>query len=414
MAIREKFRTLLLASVFSAFATPLTNFAQQTPVPPSPVSADTTMRHAEIQKVEESVSKIADQGAASFFLARRYAQIGDLDKALSLLKECVAEDQGFDPGEMPQFEALHSNPDFQALVEKVRRAYPPIHQARIAFDVSENDLFPEGLAVDPERHVFYMGSVKQKIIRITEDGKVSDFVRPGRYRFPELNGIKVEPEDHGLWVASADKHNSELLHFDSHGNLLEHFSPPGVGRRTLNDLVLRNSGEVYVTDTSANQVDRFDRQKRAFTPMSFHRPLLYPNGIVLSDNGKWLYVADILGVIQVDLASNQTHEVDPGKHSTLAGIDGLYWDKGSLIGVQYGNGPYRVARWRLSPDGRNVVSTEVLEHRTSLMSFPTTGAIMGRKFYFIANTGIANYKDGKIIDPSKLEPIHIAVLQLTE
>jgi hypothetical protein len=39
---------------------------------------------------------------------------------------------------------------------------------------------------------------------------------------------------------------------------------------------------------------------------------------------------------------------------------------------------------------------------------------MGGKFYFIANTGIANYKDGRVVDPSKLEPIHIAVLQLTE
>jgi SMP-30/Gluconolactonase/LRE-like region len=405
---------MLLSCMLFYAATQLSGSMSQTSTAQNPTPQETETRREEIQKVEASLGKITDRGAALFFLARRYAQIGDLDRALSLVKECVAGDQGFDPSEMPQFEALRSNHEFQALVEKVRRAYPPIHRARVAFDVSENDLFPEGLAADPERHVFYMGSVKQRIIRITEDGKVSDFVRPGRYRFPELNGIKVERKDHGLWVASADEHNSELLHFDSHGDLLEHFSPPGAGRRTLNDLVLRNSDEVYVTDTSANQVDRFDRQKRVFTPMSFHRPLLYPNGIALSDNDEWLYVADILGVIQVDLASHQTHEVDPGMHSTLAGIDGLYWYKGSLIGVQYGNGPYRVVRWRLSPDGRNVVSTEVFEHRTSLISFPTTGAIMGGKFYFIANTGIANYKDGKVVDPSKLQPIHIAVLQLAE
>jgi hypothetical protein len=395
-------------------AAQLSGSMSQTPTPENPASQQTATRREEIQKVEESVSKIADRGAASFFLARRYAQIGDLDKALSLLKECVAGDQGFDPSEMPQFESLRSNPDFQALVAKVRRDYPPIHQARVAFTIFQNDLFPEGLAADPEKHVFYMGSVKQKIIRIREDGEVSDFVKPDGYRFPELNGIKVERKDHGLWVASADEHNSELLHFDSHGELLQHFPPPGAGQRTLNDLVLCNSDEVYLTDTSANKVYRFDRWKRTFTPMSFHRPLLYPNGIALSDDGKWLYVADILGAIQVDLASNQTNEVHPGKHSTLAGIDGLYWYKGSLIGVQYGTGPYRVARWRLSPDGLNVVSTEVLENRSPLISFPTTGAIMRGKFYFIANTGIANYKDGKVVDPSKLEPIHIAVVQLAE
>jgi hypothetical protein len=58
------------------------------------------------------------------------------------------------------------------------------------------------------------------------------------------------------------------------------------------------------------------------------------------------------------------------------------------------------------------MSTEVFECRTPLISFPTTGAIMGRNFYFIANTGIANYKDGKIVDSRKLEPINIAVVTL--
>ena len=104
--------------------------------------------------------------------------------------------------------------------------------------------------------------------------------------------------------------------------------------------------------------------------------------------------------------------MDPGKHNTLAGIDGLYWHKGSLVGVQYGNGPYRVARWKLSPDGLRVTSSEVLEYRTPLISFPTTGTITRGNFYFIANTGIANYKDGKVVDSSKLEPINIAVVPL--
>jgi hypothetical protein len=409
----EMFRiSLLCCALSSAIAFPLAGLGQQTPTPSNPVSTETATRRVEIQKVEGSLSKIADRGAALFFLSRRYAQIADLDKALSLLKECVGLDQGFDPSELPQFQVLRSNPDFQGIVEEVRRRYASVQKAGVAFTISETDLFPEGLGVDPERHVFYMGSVKEKIVKITEDGQVSDFVSPGTYRFPELNGIKVDPKDHGLWVASADDHNSELLHFDSQGKLLEHFSPSGDGRHALNDLVLHGSREIYVTDTWAHQVYRVDREKHSFNPLIFHRPLLYPNGIALSGDGNSLYVADILGVVQVNLANNHTCEVEPGKHSTLAGIDGLYWYKGSLVGVQYGNGPYRVARWRLSPDGLKVVSTEIFEYRAPLLSFPTTGAITGGKFYFIANTGIANYKDGKVVDPSKLEPINIAVVTL--
>jgi hypothetical protein len=379
----------------------------------SSASRDNEMRRTEVQQVEAALPRIADRGAALFFLARRYAQLGELEKSLALLKECIALDEGFDPSEAPQFQPLHANPDFRALVERVERQYLPVHLARVAYTISETDLFPEGLAVDPGQHVFYMGSMlRKKIIRIPQKGEVSDFVKPNLYGLPELNGLRVDPQDHGLWAAAADDHASELLHFDNQGKLLERFRPPGEGPHELNDLVVRHSNEVYVTDTLAHKVYRFDRQRGNFAPLSFHRPLLYPNGIALSDDNDWLYVADILGVIQVDLKDNATREVDPAKHTTLAGIDGLYWYKHSLVGVQYGNGPYRVARWRLEHDGRTVSSTEVLEYRTPLISFPTTGAILGKNFYFIANTGISNYKDGKVVDPAKLEPIQIAVVEL--
>src|SRR5215469_7523355 len=76
---------LLSCSLFIA-ATPLNALAKETPVPPNSVSPEVSMRRGEIQKVEASLAKIADRGAALFFLARRYAQLGDLDKALSLLK----------------------------------------------------------------------------------------------------------------------------------------------------------------------------------------------------------------------------------------------------------------------------------------------------------------------------------------
>ena len=123
-------------------------------------------------------------------------------------------------------------------------------------------------------------------------------------------------------------------------------------------------------------------------------------------------MADILGVICVDLRDRSTQEVIPGKDTTLAGIDGLYWYKGGLLGVQYGTGSYRVARWALSADGLRVASTEILEYRSPLVSFPTTGAIVGQNFYFIANTGVGNLNHDTIVDPGKLEPIYIAVVLL--
>jgi len=59
-----------------------------------------------------------------------------------------------------------------------------------------------------------------------------------------------------------------------------------------------------------------------------------------------------------------------------------------------------------------VRSSETLERGTEMVRNPTTGAIMDEKFYFMANTGIANLENGKIDPKKKLEPLHIAVVTL--
>jgi sugar lactone lactonase YvrE len=397
---------------------PSTLLAQQnSATPASTISqADTARYQVDIRKIEEALPKLADRGAALFILAARRARLAHVPEALAALKECVSLDEGFDPTESKAFTSLRSNREFQALTEEARRHYPPVHRARVVFTVQQPDLFPEGMAADAERHIFYFGSIYHKnIIKTTETGELSDYVKSGHYDLFGMNGVRVDPADHSVWAAtensSADR--GDLVHFDSQGKLLQRFALKGTGPHSLNDLVVRGSRELYVTDTLAHEVYRFDRTTHSFTPMIFPRPLLYPNGITLSDNGNSLYIADSLGVIVMDLEKNTARDLDPGQHSTLAGIDGLYCYKGDLIGGQYGTGPYRVARWRLSPDGLRVTSTEILEYRTSAMSFPTTGAIMDGKFYFMLNTGIGNLKDDEIVDRTKLEPVCVAVISLT-
>jgi hypothetical protein len=114
----------------------------------------------------------------------------------------------------------------------------------------------------------------------------------------------------------------------------------------------------------------------------------------------------------VDLANGESRDVDPGPKSTLAGIDGLYWHNGSLIGIQNGIGSPRVAAFRLSSDGLRVTHTTVLENRSKLCILPTTGAIRGSDFLFIANSQIDNLNNDKVMDVTRLEVIRIGVLRL--
>jgi hypothetical protein len=387
--------------------------APQTSVP-LPPAVSKPLRD-EIKFLEEILPGASDRGAALFLLAHDYARLGQQAKALDLLKTCIALDAGFDPAADTAFSSLRDNPEFHVLVERVQRQNPPVRRARIAFTVAQNDLFPEGLAVDASQRVFYMGSeYHNKIVRISEAGKVTDFVKEGIYDLMPVGGVHVDPADYSVWCATdpGKKNRSEIVHFDTGGKLLERYAPSTPGPHGLNDLVLHGSREIYVTDTEGNHVFRFDRQLHSFSDLNLKRPVFEPNGITVSDDGNALYVGDDLSVIRMDLRTNDAEDLKPVAQDTMAGIDGLYWYEGSLVGVEYGTGAYRVMRWRLSPEGCEVKSSEILERGTEMVRNPTTGTILDGNFYFMSNTGIENLDDGRIADPAKLESLHIAVLPL--
>lgn len=155
---------------------------------PAPVGDPQRLRD-EIKAVEGLLPRLPDRGSALYMLAHHYARLGNHRKALALLKECVALNQGFNPADAPAFEALKKDPEFRELVEQVCRRYPPVHRARVAFTVQQNDLFPEGLEVDSANRVFLMSSMHHnKIVRITETGEVSDFVKEGLYDLMPVGG----------------------------------------------------------------------------------------------------------------------------------------------------------------------------------------------------------------------------------
>jgi len=391
--------------------------SQQDAAAPVIAPAVSERLRAEIRSIEGLLPGLPDRGAALFLLADHYTRLGEQTKALALLKESVGLNAGFvpEPALNRSLRPLESNAEFHELLEQARRAYPPVHHAQVAFTVPENNLFPEGLAVDTSSGVFYMGSEHlKKIVKFTLGGGVSDFVKPDAYDLSPVGGVHVDPADRSVWATTdaGVKHRPELLHFDAQGKLIERYAEPGSMPHDLNDSVLRGTREVFATDTEGNHVYRFDRAAHTFTEMKLHRPVFEPNGITLSGDGNLLFIADDLGVMRVDLRSNESTDVDPGAGDTLAGIDGLYWYKGDLVGIEYGTGAYSVMRWRLAPDGRTVVSSQVLERGTELVNNPTTGAIFEGNFYFMANTGIQNLENDKIVDESKLEPVKIAVVAL--
>lgn len=376
--------------------------------------ADAAEVREQIKIVEKLKSVVPDRGAILYFLSTAKQHLGETREALSLLKECLALRAGFDPSGSPAFFGLKGTKEFDELTEKVRRDFPTVAKARLAFVTEEKDLIPEGLAYDEKQNLYYLGSLnRKKIVKINSEGRVSDFVPGDRYGLLPILGIRLDPTDGTVWADSfEDAGRTELLQFDSAGKLMGRYSPNDSAKHGFNDLVLRKNGEVITTDSLSNQVFRFDPRSQAFVPLATYRTLFYPNGIALADDDQTVYVADVVGIVKIDLPSGKSREVDPGPHNTLAGADGLYWHKGSLIAVQNGIGSPRVAAFKLSKDGNRVTETNVLENHTQFTVLPTTGALHGNEFYFMADSQIDNLNGDKVMDVTKLAAVRIAVVRL--
>jgi hypothetical protein len=142
--------------------------------------------------------------------------LGEHAKAFSLLKQCLALNEEFDPALVKPFAPLQSDPEFRDLVERARRQNPPVRRVHVAFTVAQMDLFSEGLAADAPKRVFYMGSeYHNKIVTISEAGEVTDFVNEGTFDLMPVGGVHVDPMDHSVWCAiePGAKNRSEIVHF---------------------------------------------------------------------------------------------------------------------------------------------------------------------------------------------------------
>lgn len=401
-------------SLLCLFASALfANAQEQEETRGAPLERDDAAEIREQMSIAQGLlGKTPDQGAVLYFLAASHALLGETLPAVAQLKKCLALKEGFDPSGENAFAALKTSPDFQKLIDDVHKDFPVVNLSKTAITSTEKDIFPEGLAYDPHDDSFYLSSIyHRKIIKIPREGKAADFVPSDRYNLLPVQGIRLDPIDGSVWSNSSNDAvgTSELLHFDRFGTLLGRYPPAEKGKHDFNDLVVLRSGEVYLTDTLANKIYRFDSKSQRFSSLSVSRALLAPNGIALTDDEQILYVADQLGVLRIDLNSGAGAEVDPTAHNTLAGIDGLYWHKGSLIAVQNGIGTPRVAAFRLTADGLRVARTTVLQN---FLQTPTTGAIRGDDFYFIVNTQIDNLNGEHILDNTKLQPVRIAVVHL--
>jgi hypothetical protein len=106
----------------------------------------------------------------------------------------------------------------------------------------------------------------------------------------------------------------------------------------------------------------------------------------------------------VDLGSRNVSLVEAADSVLALGIDGLYFHRGNLVGIQNGVTPHRVTRFTLSPAGDRVLRAEVLERAHPRYDEPTLGVLVGGDLYYIANAQWERFgEDGRVVKPEELQ-----------
>ena len=310
--------------------------------------------------------------------------------------------------------------EFPQVDSLARLAEQPVSTGTVWATIAERDLIAEGTAYDPATRSVLIGSLhKNKVIAIAPDGSVSDRVAAGTNGLHSVVGIHVDSARGTLWVASnarfdtpTDSTPSSLYAFDARSGafrgrlaLPAPTQTPTQTRHFLNDITTAPNGTVYTTDSRAGSVWHAAPGDTILRELTAIGPMIAPNGITISADGRTLFVSDADHIRALDLRSGSVWRVATPDDVNVNGIDGLAFTRGVLL-AHHPLTFWKIARYELDPSYRRIVRRTLIEANTPDSRTSTTGEIVGDDYVFIGNSQI-DRMNLRTIDAATMEPIRI-------
>ncbi len=353
---------------------------------------------------------VTDHPGIQYKLAECFCQAGKPAPSLELLGALAKRGLPYPIEDNKGFSPLYGDKQFAGYARVFAKNRTTINKSKVSFLINDSLLIPEGIAYDSLHQTFFVGSLaKHKVLRCSGNGNCSDFATGAKSGFWMALGMKVSPDSKSLWLCSAsEKENldgySGIFQFDiASGHLIKKFVVDNKkGAHLFNDLVITGTGDIYFTDSKGGKLWRILPGSDTLT--EYAADFVYPNGIAADEVQKVLFVADFTGLHAFDLVTGTRTRVGTGGKTYLNGIDGLYYYKGSLIGIQdSGNQDDRVVRLYYDTKKSIITKVETLQTFRKDFIIPTTGAIANGQLYYIANAQLRSLQpDGSLTDPEKL------------
>lgn len=297
------------------------------------------------------------------------------------------------------------------------------NNGHIAYLTGEKDLIAEGITYSSATGSFYLGSIyKKKIIRINaETGEVSNFFQSDSLNFSFL-GLLVDDVNNYLWACGYSHNNkirrSSVLKFDLiSGKLIRSYSCNDTLPDLYNDLAEDKTGNVYFTDTDNQCIYKIDRYTDSIIVIFRGTQVLQPNGITISPDNRYLYVASTNYGIRVLDVENQSIVGEPDTLFNSTGIDGLKYYRNSLIGIQNDvktKSEVKIIQYFLDNSGTKIKGVKIIDQNNPSFDIPTTFVIFDQNLYCLANSQIWNLdsSENRILNEQMLNETKILTYNL--
>lgn len=276
----------------------------------------------------------------------------------------------------------------------------------------EKDLIPEGIAIDPNSKTIFLNSLKKnKIVNSKLNGtNPANFIESNQYNYLSGFGMTIKGDTLFALGNSLPKNNNRsillLLNINT-GDLIDSFEINDSTLVYLNDIAVSSKSDIYITDSESNRIYSIKNSKKQLEVFLETDEVAHSNGISISDDDKYLYLASYQnGIRIVDIDSREILN-EPEKD--YRGIDGMKFFKNSLIAIVNARKENRdngVYRFYLNNAKTSIIRKEKLIAFNEKFKIPTTFEIIGDYIYFVINSQLDNFnqESNQIIDTNKLEP----------
>jgi DNA-binding beta-propeller fold protein YncE len=274
----------------------------------------------------------------------------------------------------------------------------------------EKDLIPEGFAIDGRKKEIYLNSLKSnKIVSSSIDGNNPKvFLETNKHNYLAGFGMTVKGDTlYALGNSLTEGKNKSILLLLqlSTGNLIDSYSLNNSDFHYWNDLAISSSNEIFITDSESNKIYKIQRPNKAIEIYMDSKEIPNSNGITISDNDEYLYLASENGICVIETTSKKLINKPNEDYSS---IDGLKFHKKNLYGMVNGWGDQSqngLFKFELNKARTEILKSEKLIDFKENFRIPTTFDIFDGNIYFVINTQLDNFdeKKNKILDLKKLQ-----------